>query len=58
MKVIYDREAEDEVVDAACWYEEESSGLGEDFLAAVRNCAEALPERLVHRKHPIHASSA
>ncbi len=54
MKVLYDREAEGDVVDAAAWYDEQSAGLGKAFLAAVHRCAEALPRREMHRRHPIH----
>jgi plasmid stabilization system protein ParE len=54
MNVVYDREAEDDVVDAAAWYDEQSAGLGEAFLAAIHRCAEALPRRATHRRHPIH----
>lgn len=35
--------AEEEFLLAAAWYEEQRSGLGEDFLRAVRKCLSEIP---------------
>jgi hypothetical protein len=54
MNVVYDRETEDDVVDAVARYEEQPAGQGEAFMAAVHRSAQALRRRLMRLRHPVH----
>lgn len=44
MKLVTEAEAEVELEDAALWYEEQSEGLGERFLAAVAATVQGIRE--------------
>jgi plasmid stabilization system protein ParE len=52
-EVILRPEAEDDIADAASWYENQRSGLGGEFVATILQAIDALADNplLVSRRH-------
>ena len=56
MNLAYHPQVEDDLADAAGFYEAQSSGLGEDFLLEVRRAVDgvcAMPERWARVEGPV-----